>query len=174
MSPNRHIPENAQANSVKKRGINRLFPMRFVLRMIIVLLFLLLSVQSIFKLQAQINAPSEAANIPSNVESVQSAFQPTGSLYATFFYPWYKNPVVDGTWGNWEGNGHSPTSNWFSNFLPIPPGSYNAATGAINPTAGLYSSRDKGIFYWQLNQMAAAKIEVGISSWWGQSVSATN
>jgi len=174
MKHKRTISLDSRSEAMKERLFNRAFPNGLATRIVIGLLFLLLTQQSLTQLQAQKYAPSEEASVSSNVESAQSAFQPTGSLYATFFYPWYKNPTVDGQWGNWEGNGHTPPSNWFSNFLPIPPGAYNASTGAINPSIGLYSSRDKGIFYWQLNQMATAKIEVAISSWWGQSVSATN
>ena len=170
MNLNRSLSDGLKPAFLKKLPDYR----RLMSRAVLVLLCLLLSQQSLTQSRAQNNPDFEAANNPSNVQSVPSAFQPTGSLYATFFYPWYKNPTVDGAWGNWEGNGHRPPTNWFSNFLPIPPGAYNASSGAINPTIGLYSSRDKGVFYWQLNQMASAKIEVAISSWWGQAVSPTN
>lgn len=130
--------------------------------------------QLLFQSSSQWDKPVEARNGLSTEKQVASTFQPTGAIYATFYYPWYKNPTSDGAWGNWEGNYHTPPTNWFSNFLPIPPGSFDAATGTIHPNIGLYSSRDKDVFYWQLRQMSAAKLEVAISSWWGRSVSPTN
>ncbi len=169
-----------QSNSIgrefagKTRRTPRHILKKNMLRLALVCVFVIVTQQSLVQLQAQKDSSIEAGNALSAVQSVQSAFQPTGSVYATFFYPWYKNPTVDGVWGNWEGNGHTPPTNWFSNFLPIPPGSFDAATGAIHPNVGLYSSRDKSVFYWQLQQMATAKLEVAISSWWGQSVSPTN
>ena len=168
----RHLSNDSKLPRPPKRtiGLNprkRLSPRLTVLGCLVVLCALLLSPSSLFKSQAQGISQIEAA-------SSLAAFQPSGSIYATFFYPWYKNPTTDGAWGNWEGNGHSPANNWFSNYLPLPPGSLDATTGAIHPNIGLYSSRDKGVFYWQLSQMAAAKLEVAISSWWGQSVSPTN
>src|SRR5215213_4181578 len=109
MNRNRSIFGDFQLDSVKERRVSRFLSARNASRMAIMLLCLLLSQQSLTQLQAQRNSASPEANSPLNVQSVQSAFQPTGSLYATFFYPWYKNPTVDGTWGNWEGNGHTPS-----------------------------------------------------------------
>ena len=103
---------------------------------------------------------------------MNSAFQPgRSSIYGTFYYPWYKNLEVDGDWSHWQSNNHSPPSNWFSNFLPLPPGTLNPVTGTVHPSNGLYSSNDKNIFYWQITKMAQARMEFAISSWWGRSVS---
>ncbi|MBK8034391.1 MAG: DNRLRE domain-containing protein [Chloroflexi bacterium] len=122
----------------------------------------------LFTLTANISAMPEQ-------QQIVSAFQPTrASIYGTFYYPWYRNPAVDGRFAFWEGNSHSPPSNWNANFLPVPPGAYNAATGVINPAVGLYSSLDQNIFYWQISQMAQAHLEVSISSWWGRSSSPTS
>ncbi|MEP6988070.1 MAG: hypothetical protein ABI970_20880, partial [Chloroflexota bacterium] len=104
-----------------------------------------------------------------------SSFQPTrASIYGTFYYPWYKNQSTDGTWSYWQDSNYSPPNSWFSNYLPLRPGTLNTTTGAINSVAGLYSSRDKDTFYWQLNGMAQAKLEIAISSWWGRSTSTTS
>ncbi len=97
-----------------------------------------------------------------------SSFQPTPPLYGTFFYDWYKNPNTDGAsqWGIWADpdalGPHNPASNWFSNYLPQP------TPNVFNPTTDLYSSNDYNIFKWQLTQLAQAKQEVAIASWWGQ------
>ena len=127
----------------------------------------LFSAQSLFKRQG--DAHDEADNRQSPAQTAPAVQPPTAAIYATFLYPWYKNPTVDGVWGNWEGNGHTPAVNWFSNYLPLPPGSRDPLTGTIRSSVGLYSSRDQHVFYWQLEQMARAHLEVAISSWWGPS-----
>jgi hypothetical protein len=131
----------------------------------VVLLFLALLLSAKFlPLRTQTNAQSEP-----------DMFQPTrSSIYGTFYYPWYKNPTVDGEWSFWHDNHHSPPNNWFSNYLPLLPGALDAATGMIRPDIGLYSSRDKSVFFWQLTKMAYARLEFAISSWWGRSTSPTS
>jgi hypothetical protein len=89
-------------------------------------------------------------------------FQPSTTYYATFFYPWYQNPNTDGLWSDWQDNSHNPPTNWFSNYIP------DRDPNSFNPSAELYSSSNYDIFKWQLNQLAQAKQEVAISSWWGQ------
>jgi Glycosyl hydrolase family 99/Calcineurin-like phosphoesterase len=136
-----------------------------LLRLTLLSLFLALSIGHVLQplLGAQLNLAASAA------------FQPTrSSIYATFYYPWYGNPTADGGWAFWEGSGHSPPNNWAANYLPLPPGAFNPTTRAINPAVGLYSSRDKNVFYWQISQMAQAHLEVAISSWWGRSASPTS
>ncbi len=91
-----------------------------------------------------------------------SSFQPTAPYYATFFYPWYKNPNTDGSWSDWQDNGHSPAQNWFSNYLPDPDPT------KFDPANELYSSNNDKIMYWQLGKLKEAKQEIAISSWWGQ------
>jgi len=93
---------------------------------------------------------------------------PTAPWYATFYYPWYHTPAVDGSWGHWQdevfaGFFHHAPSNWNSHFLPA----VNNTT-KFNPSAQLYSSADVNNFYWQLNEMKAARQTVAIASWWGQ------
>ncbi len=79
--------------------------------------------------------------------------QPSPPFHATFFYPWH--PI-------WSDNGHSPPLNWFSNYLPDP----NPCV--FDPVTELYNSMDDATIYWQLRKMAQARLEVAISSWWGQ------
>ena len=91
-----------------------------------------------------------------------SVFQPTAPYYATFYYPWYGAPVPDGRWSYWTGQGSQPPNTWFSHYLPDP------LPNEFDPSRELYSSHDANLLYWQFGKMAEAKIEVAISSWWGQ------
>ena len=89
-------------------------------------------------------------------------FQPTAPYYATFYYPWYGAPAVDGHWSYWTGQNSQPPATWFSHYLPDP------QPGKFDPSQELYSSDDPAVLYWQFAKMAEAKIEVAISSWWGK------
>jgi hypothetical protein len=100
---------------------------------------------------------------------------PTAPFYATFYYPWYQNPATDGAFGHWQdevtpGYFHHapcgsadcpPEGNWNSHYLPDQNGNWS-------PTTNLYSSADVQNFYWQLDEMKAARQTVAIASWWGQ------
>src|SRR5437764_609734 len=119
---------------------------------VLLLPLLFLSQPSLSKPQA--DSAGKAGRIYSIKQNEQGSPQFLEPIYAAFFYPWYKTPAVDGAWGNWEGNDHTPPMNWFSNYLPLPPGAFDVASKAIHPIVGLYSSHDKDIFYWQLTQMA--------------------
>ncbi len=94
-----------------------------------------------------------ASPFPSPLPTPPSSagFQPSPPYYATFFYPWYKNPKTDGSWSDWEDNGHTPAQNWFSNYLPDPNPS------VFDPANELYSSNNDSIIYWQLRKLAEAK-----------------
>lgn len=119
--------------------------------LLLVLLVLSLSVAAYFSQQR-----------PEQRGKAAGGFQPSAPYYATFYYPWYENSTVDGTWSDWNNHGHKPPQNWFSQYLPDP----NPAV--FDPATELYSSNDDGIIYWQLRKLAEAKEEVAISSWWGQ------
>lgn len=93
--------------------------------------------------------------------SVQD-FQPSAPYYATFFYQWSANAATDGFWSYWQDNNHQPPQNWFANYLPDPDPS------TFDPSRELYGSMDDATVYWQLRKLAEARIEVAISSWWGQ------
>lgn len=87
-------------------------------------------------------------------------FQPEAPYYASFYYPWYGSDSDE--WSYWQDGGHKPPSNWFANYLPdIDPNSFNPATE-------LYQTKNDSTLYWQLQKMKEAKLEVAISSWWGQ------
>lgn len=92
--------------------------------------------------------------------TTQSAFMPTAPYYSTFYYAWYGSD--DDRYSYWHDNGHSPYSNWFSNYLP------DMDPNSFDPENELYRTKDDSTIYWQLNKMKEAKIEVAISSWWGQ------
>lgn len=94
----------------------------------------------------------KAASAPTLWDS-STEFQPNAPYYATFFYPWYPH---------WSSEGHAPPRNWFSNYLPDP------KPDVFDPATELYNSNDDAIIYWQLRKMAEARLEVSISSWWGQ------
>jgi hypothetical protein len=105
--------------------------------------------------EAEPNDKSPISNISagSTLWNNNTEFQPTAPYYATFFYPWYPN---------WSNEGHAAPRNWFSNYLPDP------KPDVFEPVTELYNSNDDAIIYWQLRKMAEARLEVAISSWWGQ------
>lgn len=96
------------------------------------------------------------------IEFGASSFQPSAPYHATFFYPWSENPNTDGKWSYWNDGGHSPSQNWFSNYIP------DSDPANFDPANELYSSNNDQIIYWQLRKLAEARQEVAISEWWGQ------
>ena len=100
--------------------------------------------------------------LPSLPTPPANTFQPTAPYYATFYYPWHGNPAVDGGWSYWTGGNSQPPNTWYGHYLPDP------LPKEFDPTRELYSSTDAAMINWQLSKMAEAKIEVAISSWWGQ------
>jgi hypothetical protein len=108
-----------------------------------------------------------APSASGSTTSPAGVWMPTAPFYATFYYPWYQNPAVDGTWGHWQGEEtpgyfHHAPSNWNSHYLP------DTKPGTFEPSTELYSSADVNTVYWQLGQMKAAHQTVAIASWWGQ------
>lgn len=100
-------------------------------------------------------------------ERITTTFQPSVPYHATFYYPWYKTQTQDGSWSYWndpnsQSQAHSPPANWFSNYLP------DLYPNVFDSSMELYSSNDDAVIYWQLRKLAEARIEVAISSWWGQ------
>ncbi len=91
-----------------------------------------------------------------------SSFQPSAPYYGTFFYPWSENPNTEGHWSYWDGSGTNPPSTWFSHYLP------DFDTSRFDPATELYSAKNDTVLNWQLTKLKEAKIEVAISSWWGQ------
>ena len=70
-----------------------------------------------------------------------------------FFYPWYGTPSQDGSWHHWNANGHTPPADVASNFYPA---------------RSAYSSSDPAVLNAQMADIAAARVDLVISSWWGQ------
>ncbi len=89
-------------------------------------------------------------------------FQPTAPYYTTFYYPWYQTPKTDGRWSYWQDSGNNPPATWFGHFLP------DKDPSKFDPATELYSSNDISDLYWQFTKMAEAKLEIAVSSWWGQ------
>lgn len=72
---------------------------------------------------------------------------------AIFFYPWYSNVREDGQYSHWDQGGHAP---------PLDIGS------AFFPMRGTYSSGDARVLRAQMRDIADARIDEVISSWWGR------
>jgi glycoprotein endo-alpha-1,2-mannosidase len=71
---------------------------------------------------------------------------------AIFFYPWYSNPAHDGAYVHWQDNGHAPPLEIASAFFPA---------------RGAYSSSDPRVLRAQMRDIAAARVDEVVSSWWG-------
>jgi glycoprotein endo-alpha-1,2-mannosidase len=93
--------------------------------------------------------------------SGKSAPIPKNGAVHTFYYGWYGNPEVDGSWRQWnhqvflkEGGGrrHVPPEDIGSTFYPAD---------------GLYSSNDPEALDRQMAQMKRAGIDVAVATWWG-------
>jgi hypothetical protein len=72
---------------------------------------------------------------------------------AIFYYPWYGNPKVDGTWEHWNQGGNVPPARLYSSFYPA---------------RGAYSSNDPAVVRQQLREIARAGIDEVVISWWGR------
>jgi hypothetical protein len=72
---------------------------------------------------------------------------------AVFYYPWYARQDRDGDWRHWEANGHKPPEDVAANFYP---------------QRGAYSSTDPAVLDAHMAEIAAAGIDVVVSSWWGK------
>jgi hypothetical protein len=72
---------------------------------------------------------------------------------AIFFYPWYSNVAHDGHYAHWAQGGHEPPLDLATHFYPA---------------RGPYSSSDPRILSAQMRDIAAARVDEVISSWWGQ------
>jgi hypothetical protein len=69
-----------------------------------------------------------------------------------FYYPWYGNPQVDGSYVHWNQNGHIPPLDLATSYYPA---------------RGPYSSADPRVVAAQMKEIAAAGIQEVVSSWWG-------
>lgn len=72
---------------------------------------------------------------------------------AAFYYAWYGNPEVDGTWIHWDQAGHKPPQDIGSDYYP---------------QLGAYSSNDPLVVAQHMAWLRQAGIGVIIVSWWGQ------
>ena len=72
---------------------------------------------------------------------------------AVFYYPWHARADTDGDWRHWEANFKQPPEDVASNFYPA---------------RGAYSNTDPAILDAHMADMAAAGIDLVVSSWWGR------
>ena len=80
--------------------------------------------------------------------------EPTPSArVGIFYYPWFATPSSDGHYSHWQQNGLRPPTDVASSFYPA---------------RGVYSSADTLVVDAQMREIAAAKIGVVITSWWGR------
>ena len=86
------------------------------------------------------------------VASESRAEQPAGPSVAIFFYPWYGTPSRDGSYEHWAQGGAQPPLAIASNFYPA---------------RGVYSSTDASVLRSQMADIAGARIDTVIVSWWG-------
>nr|WTB09980.1 glycoside hydrolase family 99 protein [Streptomyces antimycoticus] len=70
-----------------------------------------------------------------------------------FYYPWYGNPVVNGSWRHWSQGGLTPPDRIGSDFYPA---------------AGAYDSGDRAVVDRHMGWLAQAGTGVLVTSWWGQ------
>lgn len=75
-----------------------------------------------------------------------------GARVAIFYYPWYGEPALDGSYQHWQQNAHAPPRDIASGFFPV---------------RGLYSSSSPRVLAAQMREIAAAGVDEVVSSWWG-------
>jgi branched-chain amino acid transport system substrate-binding protein len=113
-------------------------------------------------------SPQSTATSPAPVEQATSPAEPTGpsadsawpgvvdempsERVAAFYYPWYGNPDVDGTWFHWQDAGRDPPFEVTSSFYPL---------------LGPYSSNDPAVVAQHFAWLREAGVGVVITSWWG-------
>lgn len=96
-------------------------------------------------------AASETATpeiTPTTVEESDLSYK-----VATFYYPWYGNPTIDGKWRHWTQNNHLPPDDIASDYFPA---------------LGAYSSNDSAVVAQHMKWLQQAGIGVIITSWRGQ------
>jgi hypothetical protein len=72
---------------------------------------------------------------------------------AAFYYPWYRNPDVDGYWDHWGETNFRPPLDIASDFYP---------------QLGAYSIGDPAVLAQHFAWLREAGVGVIVSSWWGQ------
>jgi hypothetical protein len=87
---------------------------------------------------------------PSDSGRAGTTVSPTG--VAIFFYPWWGTPARDGAYQHWAQGGGDPPLAIASNFYPA---------------RGVYSSSDGNVLRSQMADIAGARIDTVIVSWWG-------
>ncbi len=71
---------------------------------------------------------------------------------AIFFYPWWGTPARNGAYQHWAQGGGDPPAAIASNYYPA---------------RGVYSSTDANVLRSQMADIASARIDTVIVSWWG-------
>jgi len=114
--------------------------------------------------------PAELCARPSaDHDAVQAAVR-SRQVHA-FFYLWYGNPEVDGTWQHWN---HQVLPHWDASLRDkypsdgvryLPPHDVHSP---FYPMRGCYSSRDENVTRSQLRELLAAGVGVVVLSWSGR------
>jgi hypothetical protein len=82
-----------------------------------------------------------------------AAATPVSTNVQFFYYPWYGNPSVFGSYRHWPQAGVVPPDSISSNFYPV---------------AGAYDSADPATVAQQMRWIAQAGVGTIVYSWWGQ------
>jgi hypothetical protein len=90
--------------------------------------------------------------LPAGAVGRRGATTGTARQTSIFYYPWYGNPQVDGSYMHWNQNGHVPPLDLATSYYPA---------------RGPYSSADPRVLAAQMKEIAAAGIQEVVSSWWG-------
>ena len=97
--------------------------------------------------------PLLRALIPLLAAALAAPAVASGARTSIFYYPWFGTPARDGAYLHWQQNGRQPPHDIASNFLPA---------------RGFYSSGDPKVVRAQMREIAAAGIDVVVTSWWGR------
>lgn len=115
-----------------------------------------------------------AAGLPTSASATAvSGAKPgpsSSARVATFYYPWYGTPAVDGKWAHWD---HPQIEHWDTkqrarfphgeNTRRAPPESIGSN---FYPESGPYSSRDPAVVATHMRQIRQAGIGVVVVSWY--------
>jgi glycoprotein endo-alpha-1,2-mannosidase len=103
----------------------------------------------------------------SSCDQTSQVGTPVNDHIHTFYYCWYGNPEVDGSYNNWN---HPILPHWadstWNNMGSYPGGDDIGAN--YYPQSGCYSSNDPEIINLHMKQIRAAGIGVVAVSWWGE------
>lgn len=80
-------------------------------------------------------------------------------LALAFYYPWYGDPSVSGSWLHWDSDGHKPDT--------ARPDGHPDVSALYFPTLGAYDSADPAVIEKHIEWSVSAGLDGWIISWWG-------